>query len=226
MPFDTNDDVSVLDDKPRDATDSNGSPESRPSAPPPGSRRGPKTPEGKGRSSMNAIKHGKYAKLAPVLKLEDPRAFRDHLDFFVQRFQPADPIEYQLACELASIDWRMNRIIAVGTRSLDLQVRIQDPQDDFQRFRLSQLAAATRKLADDSAVLQTLTKQEQALVRNRREILETLIRMREKQPTQKRIHIPNPDNYLDSETIPNSISPGPQTNSQTNSNDSTMEPAQ
>lgn len=53
---------------------------------------------------MNALKHGRYATLAPVLKLEDP-------------------IEHQLISELATIDWRMNRIIAVGARSVDLQNR-------------------------------------------------------------------------------------------------------
>lgn len=175
---------------------------------------------------MNALKHGRYAKLAPVLKFEDPVAFRDHLDVYIQRFQPADPIEHQLISELASIDWRINRIIAVGARSVDLQVRTQNPSGEFQRYQLSQLAAAMRILSDDSEILQTLSKHEQNLVRNRREILETLFRMREKQPVRKRIHIPNPDNYLDAETISNSNSPDLGTNCETISNDFAPEPAQ
>ncbi len=175
--------------------------------PAPRNTRGPQTPEGRARSSMNALKHGKYAKIAAVLNSEDPVAYRDYMQSYIKRYQPTDPPEHQLVAEVAAIDWRLNRMIAVETRSIDLQLRLQNSFSEFERYQLSQLAAAMRKLTDDSCILESLTKQQYTLIRSRQAILETLFRTREKQPTQERFPIPNPDNYLD-----------PETESETNSN--------
>lgn len=71
--------------------------------------RGPKTAEGKARSSLNAVKHGRYATNAVVLSNEDPNAFENLVARYVQRIQPADSIEYNLVRELASFDWRLAR---------------------------------------------------------------------------------------------------------------------
>lgn len=86
---------------------------------------GPKTPEGKARSSMNAVKHGRYANNAIVLSNEDALAFEALVNQYVQRVQPADPIEYNCARELASIDWRLARTRALSTRLLDHEMELQ-----------------------------------------------------------------------------------------------------
>lgn len=86
---------------------------------------GPKTPEGKARSSMNAVKHGRYANNAIVLSNEDALAFEALVDQYVKRVQPADPIEYNCARELASIDWRLARTRALSTRLLDHEMELQ-----------------------------------------------------------------------------------------------------
>jgi hypothetical protein len=70
---------------------------------------GPRTVEGKQRSSMNALQHGLTAKTA-VLPTEDPAAYQQHGLNFRTEYQPATPTETHLVQELADTSWRLNRI--------------------------------------------------------------------------------------------------------------------
>jgi len=47
---------------------------------------GPKTPEGKARSSQNALKHGGYSRFALLLANEDPAVFDSLSEAFPARF--------------------------------------------------------------------------------------------------------------------------------------------
>src|SRR5271154_4703280 len=70
---------------------------------------GPRTPAGKQRSSLNALRHGLTA-ASPVLPSEDQAAFDAHRRGFFDEYQPATPTESQLVQELADTSWRLNRI--------------------------------------------------------------------------------------------------------------------
>jgi hypothetical protein len=71
---------------------------------------GPKTDEGKQRSSQNALKHGTYA-LESVIPGEDPADF-DHLcTEFGERYLPDGPYERSLVRQMADAEWRMRRIM-------------------------------------------------------------------------------------------------------------------
>jgi hypothetical protein len=89
--------------------------------------RGPRTPQGKARSSLNALKHGHYATNAIILSNEDPEALEDLVTAFVQVIRPLNPVEYRLVRELAGIDWRLARLVAVDSRILDHELDIQLP---------------------------------------------------------------------------------------------------
>lgn len=78
---------------------------------------GPRTPEGKQRSSRNALRHGLTA-ASPVLPTEDPIAFETHTRAFLDEYQPATPTETQLVRELSDIAWRLNRIPLLEARLL------------------------------------------------------------------------------------------------------------
>jgi hypothetical protein len=69
---------------------------------------GPRTPVGKRRSRLNAIKHGLCARI-PVLPGEDPDAFRRHVDGFSEALQPRDAVEIFLAEQAAFAAWRAQR---------------------------------------------------------------------------------------------------------------------
>jgi hypothetical protein len=70
---------------------------------------GPRTPAGKQRSSLNALRHGLTAASA-VLPSEDRAAYEDHRRRFFDEYRPAAPTESQLVQELADTSWRLNRI--------------------------------------------------------------------------------------------------------------------
>src|SRR5690242_21847014 len=69
---------------------------------------GPVTPEGKARSSQNALKHGTTAK-ASVLPGEDPEAHQRHVDSFMDQFKPDNPAERAQVQTLADTSWHQAR---------------------------------------------------------------------------------------------------------------------
>ena len=76
---------------------------------------GPRTAEGKQRSSRNALRHGLTA-ASPVLPTEDPIAYETHRRAFQDEYRPATPTETQLVNELADTAWRLNRIPLLESR--------------------------------------------------------------------------------------------------------------
>ena len=73
---------------------------------------GPRTPEGKRRSSLNAIRHGLLAQ-AVVLPEEDEREFlRLRRDLWAD-FQPVGAMEEQLVEKIAAEMWRYQRLLLV-----------------------------------------------------------------------------------------------------------------
>jgi hypothetical protein len=73
---------------------------------------GPKTAEGKQRSSLNATRHGLTGQVV-VLPEEDMAAFLQFTSELIQSFEPADARERQLAQSYASLQWRINRAAAI-----------------------------------------------------------------------------------------------------------------
>ncbi|HEX5228618.1 MAG TPA: hypothetical protein VFW44_12950 [Bryobacteraceae bacterium] len=70
---------------------------------------GPRTPAGKRRSSLNALRHGLTAASA-ILPSEDRDAFEAHRRRFFDEYQPATATESQFVQELVDTSWRLNRI--------------------------------------------------------------------------------------------------------------------
>ena len=70
---------------------------------------GPRTAEGKQRSSQNAIKHGLCA-LDPLIPGEDPEAFQEHFCEIELDLQPASAIESNLVEQIADVSWRLKRL--------------------------------------------------------------------------------------------------------------------
>jgi len=76
---------------------------------------GPRSSNGKQRSSRNALRHGLTA-ASPVLPTEDRDAYESHRRAFLDEYQPATPTETQLVAELADTSWRLNRIPLLEAR--------------------------------------------------------------------------------------------------------------
>jgi hypothetical protein len=73
---------------------------------------GPRTPQGKARSSKNALKHGLLARdvvLTDGPIAENPAEFRTLLADFLRELKPKGPIQQTLVERLAVCDWRLRR---------------------------------------------------------------------------------------------------------------------
>src|SRR4051812_45886269 len=83
--------------------------------------RGPKTPEGKAAASRNAMKHGLYSSTV-VLTCEKQEEFQAAFEAYTEEWQPESLTELDLVTSLAQASWRLKRVIAIGSASLDLQL--------------------------------------------------------------------------------------------------------
>jgi len=70
---------------------------------------GPRTPEGKQRSSLNAIKHGLCAQ-DPLVPGEDPDAYKQHIREIKLDLKPTGATESDLVEQIADISWRLKRL--------------------------------------------------------------------------------------------------------------------
>ena len=69
---------------------------------------GPRTPEGKKRSSLNALRHGLTSQIV-VMPNEDLKAYLSFCERYVKDLSPKNEPEKQLAQDMANSTWRLNR---------------------------------------------------------------------------------------------------------------------
>jgi len=83
---------------------------------------GPKTREGKFKSSLNALKHGLYSHTF-IIKTEDVGVFENFSNSYIDECQPTTPSELELLKQLISAAWRRTRIAEL------IQLRIDQAID-------------------------------------------------------------------------------------------------
>lgn len=81
--------------------------------------RGPKTEEGKQRSSRNAFKHGLTSNV--ILTEEDPREFQHLIDIWTAELKPESTAQRTLVRKLALAEFRLQRTVALNTNMLDYE---------------------------------------------------------------------------------------------------------
>ncbi|MGC2658839.1 MAG: hypothetical protein WA324_12850 [Bryobacteraceae bacterium] len=70
---------------------------------------GPKTEEGKAKSRLNAVKTGLTGRTV-LLPTDDVEVYRNHVQQFVDQYQPVGPRESELVQALADHAWRLDRV--------------------------------------------------------------------------------------------------------------------
>ncbi len=73
---------------------------------------GPKTREGKFKSSLNALRHGVYSE-THIIKTEDAAIFSNLAQEILDELQPQTPTELELVDQLIQTVWRRRRITAL-----------------------------------------------------------------------------------------------------------------
>src|SRR5262249_38872262 len=120
--------------------------------------RGPKTPEGRAISSMNAVKHGLNARTI-LLQNEDSAEFTDLLNGYFDYLQPRNQIETDLVADLVSARWRLRRTWRFQTAMLDVEMDAQAPDFEkrFEKYDEEMRgAAAFTNLSDNSKALRAV----------------------------------------------------------------------
>ena len=82
---------------------------------------GPNTPEGKARSSKNALKHGLLARDA-VLPGEDPADFDRQLTALEDWALPRNPLEHEICRQIVDAQWRMQRLSRIETAIITVDI--------------------------------------------------------------------------------------------------------
>jgi hypothetical protein len=111
--------------------------------------RGPVTPEGRARSSQNAIRHGFNAQTL-VLGNESADEFEELLLIYIEYWQPADPIEMDLVEEMVAAKWRQRRMWGVETAAYDLRMEQQEAKVAVDCINIH--AAGRQCIAIDSLI--------------------------------------------------------------------------
>ena len=106
---------------------------------------GPRTAEGKAKSSQNALKHGLRAQ-ATVLPDENIDDFHVLVAELEDQFQPANVLEWTLLRQLADAEWRMRRVprLEAGVLASELH----DSREHYEDY--------PEQLPDDPALAETI----------------------------------------------------------------------
>jgi len=98
---------------------------------------GPRTTEGKRRSSLNALKHGLTARsphaLDEIARVNEI-SFEDVRAEMMRHYQPLDPVEKQLVIRIARCVWRLSLSAAMEERLIEKRPVALRPGAAYERI--------------------------------------------------------------------------------------------
>jgi hypothetical protein len=132
-----------------------------------------RTPQGKARSSMNALRHGLTARVV-VLPTEDMDAYQAFSKEIVDSLDAQTPVERQFAQTIADNQWRINRIRSIEDGMLGMGHFEAAGDFDCPNSEIHSAMTAARAFRDDSKSFVNLSIYEQRLHRSMKEALRQL----------------------------------------------------
>src|SRR5580700_6274741 len=132
-----------------------------------------RTPEGKARSSMNALRHGLTARVV-VLPTEDMDAYQAFSKEIVDSLDAQTPVERQFAQTVADNQWRINRIRSIEDGMLGMGHFEAAANFDCPSSEIHSAMTAARAFRNDSKSFVNLSIYEQRLHRSMKESLRQL----------------------------------------------------
>ena len=84
---------------------------------------GPKTEEGKARSSQNAVRHGLTAETVVTI-FENPEDYAAFETMVVTECEPQSALEHQLVARLTSLLWRLRRAVAIESGLFTIEANL------------------------------------------------------------------------------------------------------
>ena len=144
---------------------------------------GPRTPQGKERSSKNALKHGLLA-LDSVIPGEDPAEFDRHLTLYEDTYNPANCVERELVLQIADSAWRMRRLSRIEATVMTAGIeRTRVHQETFRPERIREghegkLQLLGASMLDRTKLLNNLARYDGHLNRRFHRSVELMIKIR------------------------------------------------
>ena len=140
---------------------------------------GPKSDDGKKRSSLNALRHGLTGQLM-ILPAEELAAYKRHCEIFRNKHQPADEYEERLVQILADTSWRLMRVPVIEANILTLG---SNQYDGREKGDIRSNLATAAEFRNQSKALANITLYEQRLAR---QFERTLRQLRELQAERQK----------------------------------------
>ena len=155
--------------------------------------RGPISPWGKAKSAQNARRHG-LASNHVVLPDEFHANYKFLLNGYIDRFQPQNPVEFELVTTMAAARWRLRRLVNIETGMY--YNNLLDRRKDMDRERADmtnddRLAWVFKRLTDNSQSVSMVVRYEGTLTRTHDRAFRQLeaLRAPKKSPTTKRTQL-------------------------------------
>jgi hypothetical protein len=156
---------------------------------------GPKTAEGKNRSSLNSLRHGLTGQRV-VMPDEDLDAYQHHLKSFTDEYQPEGPTESHLVQLLTDTSWRLNRIVALETSILT-----EGGDFEKQSKSLATLSLYTQRLSRQFEKTQAHLRELQTIRQSRQETeLDDLLDIMEMYESKGELYTPSEDGFVFSQS--------------------------
>lgn len=138
---------------------------------------GPRTPEGKARSSRNNFRHGLTGQI--ILMPDDEREAHDaYCQELIDSLRPETPMERDLARSIAEDSWRLTRIFALETNMFALG-------HGNERGEIRIALADARTFMDNAAKFNLLSLYEQRINRNRERSIAFLRQLQAERKSQQ-----------------------------------------
>ena len=136
---------------------------------------GPRTPEGRAKSSMNALRHGITGQVS-IMTVEDRGAHDKFVQELIEGLQPEGAVELQFASVIAEDFWRLQRIRAVENDMLALGNFSDAASIDVDHPEIHASLTRAQTFLDQSKDFERLTLYEQrinrAIEKNRKQLAE------------------------------------------------------
>ena len=143
---------------------------------------GPKTPEGRKRSSLNSLRHGVLSRTL-VLPNESQEEFDHFRGLYLETFQPVGFLELELVDEMVACRWRQRRGWAVESASITLEMteQLDELREAFLQIDgATRIALAFQALDNGSPKLDLLHRYDTRLHRMYHRTLKQLLEIQEK----------------------------------------------
>ena len=149
---------------------------------------GPTSPQGRARSSVNALRHGLTARVV-VLPTEDMNAYKAFSKEIADSLDAQTPLERQFAQTVADNQWRINRIRSIEDGMLGMGHYEAAGNFDADHAEIHAAMTAARAFRDNSQAFVNLSIYEQRLHRSLKEALRQLKELQTERRERRQIEM-------------------------------------